>query len=545
MTIESSTTLSARGDVKPAELIISAAAVHTFDPENPAASCVAVRDGRIAAVGTPAEVEPYRGESTVTLTFDGTLTPGLTDAHTHVVMGTIWTRGLDLTDLSLDQVREALAAHIVVNPDEAWVRGWGLDPNIFTSEFDGRIFDEATRGRPMFLRMRDGHSAVTNSAGIRIAGISGTETFRDESAVGVDDSGAPTGYLLEFSAMDLVLDHCPEESTAELGARLLDVLRRMAATGITSTHVLDFNPPAAEVVEWIEENHDLPVRLRFSPLIFPGTTPADWEAVAALQGTGGRRWTVDGVKFMIDGTVDNGSAWLEHPDVFGQGTKSIWTDTEDYRRALAFFAERGVSTATHAIGDRGVQFVLDAVEALGDLRDRSAHRIEHIETIPDETVSRFSALGVAASMQPIHGTHHTKADRSDNWSQRLGAERAGRGWRCRDLRDSGAILALGSDWPITPWDPREMMADSILRRPVRRPEVAPVQPEQALTVEQVFEGYTSHAAIAANLFDSAGTVTVGKHADFTVFAVDPLQLDAEALADVEITACFVAGERTV
>lgn len=528
-----------------ADTIINAPTIHTFDPGRPHAQSIAVKDGRILAVGSASDVAAVKGKSTTMVEFAGAITPGLTDAHTHVVMGTIWTRGANLTDLSLEEVRSVLAEESARLPDDAWIRGWGLDPNVFSEGFDGRIFDDVTAGHPMFLRMRDGHSAVSNSTAIGLAGVTGSESFPDESALGVDAEGNPTGYLLEFSAMNLVLQHCPAEAIPELGGRLLDVLEAMASTGLTSTHVLDFDEPAQELVTWIEENHELPLRLRFSPIIYPGTTPADWEEIAAKQGTGGRRWVIDGVKFMIDGTVDNGSTWLAHPDIFGQGTKSIWTDTGDYQRALKFFTERGIGTATHAIGDRGVEFVLDSVEGLGPLRERSPQRIEHIETIPDETVHRFAELGVAASMQPIHGTHHTKADRSDNWSRRLGNERASRGWRCRDLREDGALLALGSDWPITPFDPREMMADSILRRPVRRPEVEPVQPEQALTIEQAFEGYTSHAAKSVSLFDSAGTITPGKNADFTVFGKDPLALSAEELADVEVVACFVAGERTV
>ncbi|GAB3619861.1 amidohydrolase [Glutamicibacter endophyticus] len=524
-----------------ADSIIAATLIHTFDPAQPTTQGMALRDGRILAVGPMAELEAYRGPDTAIETIKGTITPGLTDAHTHVVMGTIWTRGLNLTDLSLAQVRERLSTQAAQTIEGAWLMGWGLDPNVFPADFDGRIFDEATSARPAFLRMRDGHSAVANSAAIELAGLTGSERFRDESAVGVDAQGDVSGYLLEFSAMDLVLRHCPAESIPQLGQRLLKRLRDMANTGLTATHVLDFEPPAAEVLRWVEAHAELPLRLRFSPMVNPGTSVDDWERIAAAQGSGGRRWLVDGVKFMIDGTIDNGSAWLEHPDHFGQGRKSIWTDTDDYRAALKFFAERGICTATHAIGDRGVQFVLDSLEALGPLRERAQHRIEHIETIPDGTLERFATLGVAASMQPIHGTHHTKADRSDNWSQRLGDVRAARGWRCKDLRNSGAIVALGSDWPITPYDPREMMADAVLRRPVRRPEVDPVQPEQGLSVLEAFEGYTSHAARASNLQHDAGTLSPGRRADFTVFESDPLSLTGEELADVRIVATFLDG----
>ncbi|WP_313810738.1 amidohydrolase [Glutamicibacter sp.] len=525
-----------------ADLIINATKIHTL--AGTSVQSLAISEGKLLALGTTNDTAEFADSDTEIISINGVVTPGLIDAHTHVVMGTIWTRGINLTDLSREEVCTALSEQAARTEKGAWLMGWGLDPNIFTEQFDGRVFDEYTADFNAFLRMRDGHSAVVNSTAIATAGLTGAEMFEDESAVGVDSDGAPTGYLLEFAAMATVLAHCPEESIPEIGTRLLERLEDMAACGLTATHVLDLESPALEVVQWIEENHELPIELRFSPMIHPGTKAPQWEQLAALQGTHGRRWRIEGVKFMIDGTIDNGSAWLQRPDHFGEGTKSIWTNTDDYRQALKFFANRGVSTATHAIGDRGVEFVLDCLEELGENRGLAAHRIEHIETIPDETVARFAQLGVAASMQPIHGTHHTKADQSDNWSQRLGAERAEHGWRCRDLRESGATLALGSDWPITPYDPREMMSDSILRRPARKAEVAPVQPDQGLNVLQALEGYTSHAARASNLQHSVGTLATDLYANLTVFAQDPLEQTGQSIADIEVLTTFIKGKDT-
>ena len=527
-----------------ADRLVVAERVHTFDSdaETGEATTIAVRDGRVLAVGTRDELDRHVDASTIIDEHPAaTVVPGLVDGHTHIVFGLELTRGVELTDLTLDEARDRLAAAAAGAAPGSWLFGWGTDPNLFTETgFTGKLFDEATGGHPAFLRMRDAHSAVVNSAGIAASGLTGRETFPDESAVGIDESGEPTGYLLELAAMNLVLEQIPVESHEDLADRLEVVLHGMASTGITGTHVMDFHAGSREVLEILEARGDLPIRLRFSPMALPGSTDAALEEIAALQGTHGRRWRVEGVKFMIDGTVDNGSAWLHEPDCYGQGRRSIWTDPEAYRRALHFFAERGIATATHAIGDQGVVFVLDAIASLGDLAQRAAHRIEHIETIPDATVPRFAELGVAASMQPIHGTRHTRADRSDNWSVRLGDERASHGWRCRDIRDSGAVLALGSDWPVTPYDPRVMMAEAILRYPVARPELAPIQPEQALTVRQALEGYTSQAALAIGSAEE-GVIRPGARAAFTVFDADPLALSGIELATVGVAGTYVDG----
>src|SRR5699024_2446332 len=118
---------------------------------------------------------------------------------------------------------------------------------IFTETgFDGRIFDDVTNDRPIFLRMRDAHSAIINSPAITTVGLTGRETFPDESAVVVDETGAPTGYLLELAAMDLVYYQAPAESLEERVDRLDDALNGMAIAGLTGTHVMDFHPGSQE-----------------------------------------------------------------------------------------------------------------------------------------------------------------------------------------------------------------------------------------------------------------------------------------------------------
>ncbi|WP_017200008.1 amidohydrolase [Arthrobacter sp. M2012083] len=530
-----------------ADTIVLARRIHTLDPNAPAATALAIKDGRIAAVGSFPDLEPYRGPNTTVLDYgDATIVPGLNDSHTHVVFGLDLARGVQLTDLGpLEEVQRIIADAAAAAKQGEWVNGWGLDPNLFTDiGFNGRLFDDATGPVPMFLRMRDGHSAIVNTAALAAAGITGPVDFPDESLIDVDDDDSPTGYLVEFSAMELVTRVIPQEAFEVRAERLRTLLTGMAAVGIASTHVMDFAEGSAELATHLETHGELPLRLRFSPMVNAGASLHELEEVAAMQGMGGRRWRVEGVKFFIDGTIDNGSAWLEQPDVYGENHESVWTDPEDFQKALRFFVERGIPTATHAIGDQGVRYVLEALEASGDARHFAAHRIEHIETIPDDLVNRFAQLGVAASMQPIHGTHHTRADRSDNWSVRLGPERAARGWRCRDLRDAGVTVALGSDWPITPYDPRAMMADSILRRPVETPGAAPVQPEQALTALMALEGYTTHAAAAAGLGATSGTISVGKLADLTVFEGDPLRITPEELAGTSVLTTFVDGVPT-
>src|SRR5262249_5711237 len=128
---------------------------------------------------------------------------------------------------------------------------------------------------------------------------------------------------------------------------------------------------------------------------------------------------------------------------FGESTTCFWTDPADFTKAVHALAAAGVPTATHAIGDAAVRHVLDTLDGLGHPA-AAPHRIEHIETLPTELIARFRRQCVVARMRPPH-SHSPGADHPDNWSARLGGERADRAWRCRDLRDAGVPVVLGSD----------------------------------------------------------------------------------------------------
>ncbi|GAB3128281.1 amidohydrolase [Glaciibacter psychrotolerans] len=528
----------------PLDQIVHATQIHTMTvgeaagTETPITS-IGVRDGRIAAVGTRTDAVGWPTRHTLELG-DVTLTPGLTDAHIHPIMGAVLGSGIDLsTATTLDEARALLAAGVVDAGRDDWVLGWGLNLNLFgTDPIRKEVFDTVTRGLPMFLRLFDGHSALANQRALEIAGITGIRSFDQGARIDCDATGAPTGMLFEFDAMDLVQRHLPEESSDVIAGRFVEILSGMSAVGLTGGHAMDFLGSPLDLLHAVEAESDLPLRLRFSPWCNPGATEDDLAELLRLQGMAGRRWLVEGVKLFIDGTIDNGTAWLAAPDTLGQSLASFWPDPASYRFALTWLDSHGIPTATHSIGDAGLDYVLESMAGLsGSVR----HRIEHIETAPRSLVTRLAALGVAASMQPTHCTHFTRADGTDNWSRRLGAKRSARGWPTRDIRDSGATLAIGSDWPIAPFDPRAIMADAQLRRKAGHPRESSSQPEQALTARMALEGYTSHAAAAVSNSARAGTIALGRNADFTVFGTDPLALAPDDLATVPIVATVISG----
>lgn len=528
-----------------ADAIVLAGHVETLagTTAGPSANAVAIADGRIVAVGDITALEAVRGPGTVVHTFPGaTILPGLTDVHAHPVWGSIEIgSGVDLGGAAtLDQVCTRLAEAAHGQPADAWITGFDLDVNVFDGDPTGTVFAQRFPGRPISLMTRDAHALVVSPRVVELAGLTGREEFTDASSIEVGPDSRPTGFVVELQAMDLVFAHYPDVPVDTAAGYVRHQLDLLARSGLTGLHALDFTDPSEAVYRHIEEHGELPLRIRCSPLVPADSAPKVWQDIADLQGRRGRRWHVEGAKFMLDGTADNGTAWFDRPDIHGENREPLWRDTEAYRAAMRFFTERGIPTATHAIGDQAVRFALDVIEEVGPVA-RAPHRIEHLESIPDDLLDRFAALDVVASLQPVHGTRHTHADATDNWSRRIGPDRVARGWRTRDLLDHGAVVALGSDWPIGPGDPRIGLADCQLRRPVEEPDTAPVQPEQAITAREAYTGMTGAAAYAAGASDDLGRIAPGHLADLTVFAANPLDLAPDAQPGNAVLATVVGG----
>lgn len=509
---------------------------------------VAVSGGRIAAIGHARDAADWATRAgRVVDVGDATVAPGLIDAHIHPVLGVSIARGLDLNGVTdFAAAREALARHAAATPHvpgSDWLFAWGLDPVIFgDDEASSALFDGILEGELVFITFFDGHAALVSDAGIRVAGVTGTEQLSSTGYVGVDAAGKPTGMLFEMAAMDLVRAILPELSFEQRVDEVDALLRGMASSGLVAGHMLDFGQPdSLEVLEALEERGELAIRLRISPWIMPGASQQDLDALLAMQGRHGRRWYVQGIKLMMDGTIDNGTAWLFEPDTHGDCLHPLWRDPEELAAAMRFFHSNGIPTATHAIGDKAVSFVARTIGSLPS--NGTVHRIEHVESIPDSVLQEIIDAGATTSLQPTHCALYSKADHSDNWSRRLGTERANHAWRTRDLREAGAVVALGSDWPIAPYDPREIIAAAQTRRPAGRPDVEPVHPEQALTARAALEGYTSQ--YWESVGEHGGVLEAGARADLTIFAGNPLTMGPEEFATAPVVLTMVDGEVVV
>jgi predicted amidohydrolase YtcJ len=525
------------------DLALVGARVRTLDPRRPAATAVAVAGGEIAAVGDDGEIRALAGPRTETIELRGVaVVPGLTDAHIHPFHGADVARGADLTDLwTLEDVRGALAAERARCAPDEWVLGYGLDYDVFReSGIHGSLVEDAVRGSPAFLMFVDLHTAVATPRALALAGVDGPRSFEENAEI-VCAGGIPTGELREPAATSVVLDAMPQVS-GEMRYRVYaETLRRLAAAGITGVHAMDGTVETLDLLRELEANGDLVTRVVVPFTIRPESAPEEWDELVPHRDAGGRRWRGGVAKFFIDGVIDAGTGWLYEPDAEGEGTLPFWPDPGRYRRAVERFAGAGFQCATHATGDRGVREALDAYRAAGaPLRGR--HRIEHIETLQPHDRPRFAAEGVVASMQVQH-MMWLDPDRGDNWSRRLGRERceAGRAFPTRSLLESGALVALGSDWPVARFDPRIGLAATRLRRPPGERDRRAYD-DQALDGIAALEGYTTRAAAAIGEEERLGRIVPGFAADLTVFAGDPVECDPDRLPELPVLLTVVDGE---
>ncbi|MCI0156494.1 amidohydrolase [Leifsonia shinshuensis] len=509
---------------------------------------IGIADGHIVAVGDRADIRDWRGRGTAVYDVgSAAILPGFTDGHTHPVLGANLTAGVSLRDArDLDSVRRLLADEAATAPPGEWLRGWGLLPDVFGGRAPSRsMIDDATGGRPALLRMFDGHSALASSAALLAAGIHGAHDLPGVARIVCDEDGSPTGYLREPDAVELVERAAPALSSHRQAALLRTALEAMSQAGLTGIHALEFDDAAARLYRALEDDGPLPVTIRCMPWCPADSDRQAWSALAGMQNRRGDRWRVGGAKFFLDGTIDDGTAWLSEHDSLGGSTAPLWHDLDAYGAAIRYFAERGIVTATHAIGDQAVLHAADAIDranaGLGSHRRVVPHRIEHIEYLSGRGIARIAASSATISMQPTHCTDFLHPDETDNWSIRMGHDRLANAWPLGRLEAAGVPLVLGSDWPIAGFDPRRIIASACLRRSPGSSRAEAIAPHQALSIPAAIAGYTVSAARSVGDGAIAGSIEVGKRADLSVFAADPSTAPLDEFVDAPVVGTVVAG----
>lgn len=533
-----------------ADTILLGAEIVTLASGTPKAQALAIRQGRIVAVGDERSVLDYRSARTDVVHLQGrTITPGLIDAHAHPGLGATRAIGADFSgvtdpDAALGLLR-AEATKAGRSRDASWVRAHNLDYALFQRlPMTADAIAPAVADQPALLYLYDGHTALVSHAALQLAGINSEESFADASRVVVDADGTPTGELRGESAIARVLSVIPMPTTAEQVNLVHGVLRRLSASGLTGVCIMDGTPATLDLLAKADSvQAGLPLRVVSAIDHAPGDDETTLHEHLAMRDRRGARWRGGLVKLYADGVVETGSSWLYQPDTSGGGQAPFWNDPAAFRETVRRYHNAGFQIATHAIGDHAIGATIEAYRAAGPPTvSAPSHRIEHLECMADRDLSRMAAAGIAASLQPLH-MQWRRADGSDDWSTRLGPERARKAWRVRDLIRAGVLVALGSDWPVAQFDPRIGMAWARLRRTPGIPDAHVFEPDQVLTPFEALLGYTRWAAKAQGDPDT-GIIRVGARADLSIWDENPLRVDADQIPHLPIHATVMDGRTT-
>lgn len=538
-----------------ADVVLVHGRIYTVNAQQPWAEALAIREGRILAVGTDREIARYRGVSTKVIDAKGRLVlPGFTDCHVHFMDGSFSLQQVNVEDAkTVAEVQDRIKAYAAAHPNDPWVLGRGWSYPVFAPSGmpDKKQLDAIIPDRPAYIEGFDGHSWWANSKALEAAHITkdtadppGGKIVRDPA------TGEATGAIKEDAADAIVRRAIPIPNREAKLQALRAGLKHANELGVTRVHVMGgVNVGAgdvadAELLEELRRNNELTVRFylayRLDP---PEMTARQLEQIEQARGRYHDDWiAAGGVKFFLDGVIETHTAamlapYSNDPSLSG----SLLWDPDKYKSFVAELDRRGIQIFTHAIGDRAIRLALDAYEgaAMKNATKDARHRVEHIEDASAADIPRFGPLGVIASMQPLHA--YPDDDTLKSWLPAVGTERGTRGWAWHSIQAAGGVLAFGSDWPVVTLSPWPGLQNAVTRETTEGERKGGWIPSERISLADAIKGYTLNAAFAGHREKTEGSLEPGKLADLIVVSQNVFQVDPHELGKTRVTLTMVGG----
>ena len=533
--------------IKPnADLIITNAKVWTVDTANPTAQAVAVLGDRMIAVGSNADVEALRSPATRVIDAGGKLLlPGFNDAHVHFVSGGMQLDSVQLNDaVSADEFARRIGEQAKRTSKGEWIQGGDWDETKWSSSAlpTRQLIDPVTPNNPVFVSRYDGHSALANSAALRLAGVTSQTPDPPGGAIVRDAQGNPTGDLKD-AAMDLVSKVIPPVTHEQRLRAMRRALEHAAHVGVTSFQDMnDENDSFDDIRAYGEllQTGELTARVYVAPGI------ADWQELAKVgirHAFGSSFLRTGALKGFADGSLGSRTAYFfqpfsDDPSNLGLLGKQM-QPLSQMRNRMTQADSAGLQICTHAIGDRAISTVLDLYADLVKSNpgiDRRL-RIEHAQHMAERDFARFAQLNVIASVQPYHAIDDGR------WAEAyIGHERASRTYAFRTFLNNGAHLAFGTDWDVAPLNPILTVYAAVTRATLDGKNPQGWFPEQKLTVAEAIEAYTMGSAYAEFQEQEKGSITPGKLADMVLLSDDIFSIDPAKIRDVKVLKTMVGGK---
>lgn len=515
----------------------------TMNPAAPNAEALAVRGGRIVAVGSRDEVMALQGPGTKLVNLGGTaLLPGFTDPHMHAGF-TFFESWIDVGPFALTTFAEVVAklksAAGSAAPD-TWIRANQFDPVLTkgAERIDRALLDRIAPDHPLFLYESNGHVAYANTSALGAAGITRDTPDPPLARYKRDASGELTGRLEEAPAFFPFIRKMPMQTAAESQVAIRRLFDRAASQGCTG--LFDCGIGMIAGPQDLATLHDV---MRSDPPIRYGgalvsTSMKDWLSMGLQPGAGDDRFDLPAIKAWSDGSNQGFSGYLRDPYLNSQNRGTLnYTQaqlTETIRQAHGL----GWQVCVHSNGDAAIDTTLDAYEAaLGPApRADHRHRIEHCSILHDGQIARMQRLGLSPSFLIGHVYYWGRAFRNTI----LGPDRADRLDPCASALRGGLRFSLHSDWNVTEIEPLRMIENAVTRR--MRDGGAVLAPSERVTVAQALSAMTLDAAWQCRRDAYSGSLQVGKYADLVQLGQDPRAVDPEAISAIKVVATWLEGQ---
>ena len=498
-------------------MLLTNGRVHTMDAASTVVDSLMIRDGRVIFAGRRADINTCPGEAILDLGGRAVL-PGLVDGHGHLML--LAKARLEL-DLATADSEEAIAAMVGAaaarrRPGE-WIAGRGWDQTRWPGQrFPTRAsLDRAAPGHPVALVRVDGHATWASGVALARAGITRHSSDPPGGRIARDDSGEPTGLLIDM-AQDLVRPLVPPPSGERFDEAVSAVIAECLAKGLTGAH---------------EPGLDLAAVASYTRLIGRGAFPfrvfaalsgkkawGEYRERGAVETVGDGRLTVGAIKLWLDGALGSRGAALHAPYCDDPGnTGLLLVPPEEVERLTREAASHGFHVWVHAIGDRANTLVLDVFEKVRAAEGPSPHlRVEHAQILAPADIPRWAG-------------------------ERLGPERLAGAYAWRSVLDSGAYIAAGSDFPVEDANPFHGLHAAVARRP-REGDDPRWQPAQRMTRDEAVRSFTIWNARSIGRESELGSLEPGKRADLIALSDDVFTCAEQAIAGITPVLTMVGGE---
>ena len=540
-------------ETEKADMIIHNGTIYTMNDLMPTTESVAIRNGKIIALGKYRDLDDLITPRTKIINLNGAMmTPGLIEGHGHFY-------GLGLAKMQLDLSMAESYAELVSMVADAidrstpgeWILGRGWHQSKWSDNADSFIkgfqthdsLSKISPNNPVWLKHASGHAGFANQKAMDIAGVSSETEFGFGGEIIKDLSGNPTGVFNE-RAQGLISKHVDTNLGKDSDLRAIELaVKTCLENGITSFHDAGTGNKTITTLRSAIDKKLLKVRV-YAMLTSRDTSLLNqWYKKGPEIGTGNDFLTIRSIKLNADGALGSRGAWLideytDRPGHFGMATQSM-----DYVYKVAKNGiQNGFQVNSHAIGDRANREILDQYEKVFNefpkLSKDHRWRIEHAQHIDPKDIPRFGSLKVIASIQGIH----MSSDRP--WAiNRLGQKRiVESAYVWRDLINHGAILINGSDVPVEPIDPIASFYASTTRKTLKGLPSSGYEPEQKMTRIEAMKSYTINAAYGAFEEKLKGSIEIGKYADFAVFSQNLITIPDDKILETKILYTIVNGK---